>query len=231
MKTKTLTGTLIFLLLSGFGMYASAQGMSKADAKAWKKKKKAMSVEAFKSVYEDYESLKKQQGTLKRQVTGLQKDNTRKHERLAALKKEKEDLTGGGSGGGGGAFGGGEDYTKGKAFRVQVGTFKNAGLAKYVNHRRFHAEADDDGTKKYTIAAFRDYCEAECFKKALRLVGVTDAWIVAYVDNKRMNIEDVQNMPDDDGSGGGSGSVDDGGSSAPDPADSGGSSGSSGDDW
>lgn len=84
-----------------------------------------------------------------------------------------------------------DDYSEGTVYRVQVGAFRNKDLMKFVGHRRFHAEEDADGVKKYTIAAFRDYWEADLFKKYMREMGVKDAWIVAYKDNIRVQIESV----------------------------------------
>ncbi len=192
-------GIILALSALSFGVRAQdAPALTKEETKEWKKKKKEMPVEEFKSVMEEYDAVKTQTGTLKRQLNQLRNDNLAKQEKLDNLKKELSQSTGGSDSGGGSTAGGstggnasalsGEDYTKGKVFRVQVGVFKNQNLAKFVNHPRFHAETDEDGAKKYSIASFRDYCEAECFKKAVRIVGVKDAWIVAYEDNKRVDI-------------------------------------------
>ncbi|MCS6833093.1 MAG: hypothetical protein NZ521_05940, partial [Flammeovirgaceae bacterium] len=50
---------------------------------------------------------------------------------------------------------------------------------------------EEDGVKKYTIAYFRDYWEADTFKKYMREMGVKDAWIVAYENNVRRDIKQV----------------------------------------
>ena len=42
-----------------------------------------------------------------------------------------------------------------------------------------------------TIGIFRDYWEADTFKKYLREMGVKDAWIVPFKDNVRVEIKDV----------------------------------------
>ena len=44
---------------------------------------------------------------------------------------------------------------------------------------------------RYTLGEFRDYWEADKFKKYLREMGVKDAWIVPYKDGKRVPIKDV----------------------------------------
>jgi hypothetical protein len=75
---------------------------------------------------------------------------------------------------------------------VQIGAFRDKNLQKYFkNHKNFSGEVDADGTKKYTLGCFKDYWEADNFKKYMREMGVTDAWIVAYKDGKRVPIKDV----------------------------------------
>ena len=44
---------------------------------------------------------------------------------------------------------------------------------------------------KYTIGVFKDYWEADTFKKYVREMGVRDAWIVSYRDGQRVDIKDV----------------------------------------
>jgi hypothetical protein len=77
-------------------------------------------------------------------------------------------------------------------FKVQIGSFKNKDLAKYFNNNpNFSGDIDEDGSKKYTLGYFREYWEADTFKKYLREMGVKDAWIVSYKDGKRVSIKDV----------------------------------------
>ncbi|MCP4522407.1 MAG: Ezrin/radixin/moesin family protein [Cytophagales bacterium] len=81
---------------------------------------------------------------------------------------------------------------KGIVFKVQIGAFKDYDLRKYAgNHSNFGVEIDADGTMRYTLGQFKDYWQADTFKKYLRGMGVKGAWIVAYKDGKRANIKDV----------------------------------------
>ncbi|TAF35422.1 MAG: hypothetical protein EAZ57_04825 [Cytophagales bacterium] len=207
-KNITLLFVLFFFVTQGVYAQDEQPTLTKEEMKLWKKKKKDMPLEEFKSVMEDYDAVKTQTSTLKRQLNQLRNDNLAKQEKLDNLKKQLAESTqtaeknnSGSTTSGGGSNLSSDDYTKGKVFRVQVGVFKNQNLAKFVNHPRFHAETDEDGAKKYSIASFRDYCEAECFKKAVRIVGVKDAWIVAYEDNKRV---DIASTGSESGGGGGS---------------------------
>lgn len=80
----------------------------------------------------------------------------------------------------------------GVVFKVQVGEFKNKDLSKYLdNNKNFSGDIDSDGQRKYTLGLFADYWEADNFKKLLREMGVTDAWVVAYKAGQRVSIKDV----------------------------------------
>ena len=80
----------------------------------------------------------------------------------------------------------------GVVFKVQVGAFKNKDLSKYLdNNKNFSGDVDSDGQRKYTLGLFTDYWEADNFKKLLREMGVTDAWVVAYKAGQRVSIKDV----------------------------------------
>ncbi|MGI9543756.1 MAG: Ezrin/radixin/moesin family protein, partial [Cyclobacteriaceae bacterium] len=55
----------------------------------------------------------------------------------------------------------------------------------------FGGEVDSDGTQRYTLGNFKDYWQADKFKKYLREMGVKDAWIVPYKDGRRVPMKDV----------------------------------------
>lgn len=84
------------------------------------------------------------------------------------------------------------DFSKGVVFKVQIGAFKNKDLAKYFeNNPNFGGEVKEGEPQKVTIGIFRDYWEADTFKKYMREMGVKDAWIVPYRDGQRVEIKDV----------------------------------------
>jgi TolA-binding protein len=87
------------------------------------------------------------------------------------------------------------DFSKGVVFKVQVGAFKNKDLSKYFeNNPNFGGEAadkDKNEPQRITIGIFRDYWEADTFKKYMREMGVKDAWIVPYKDGQRVELKDV----------------------------------------
>ena len=63
-------------------------------------------------------------------------------------------------------------------------------MSKYDNSSNFGVE-NKDGLQKFTIGVFRDYWEADTFKKYLREMGVKDAWVVSYKDGVRVPIKEV----------------------------------------
>lgn len=82
----------------------------------------------------------------------------------------------------------------GVVFRVQIGAFRNKNLSKYFqNNPNFGGEFGKDPTdpQRITIGIFRNYWDADTFKKYMREMGVTDAWIVPFKDGKRVEIKDV----------------------------------------
>jgi TolA-binding protein len=85
------------------------------------------------------------------------------------------------------------DFSKGVVFRVQIGAFRKKDLSRFFdNNPNFGGEAaKGDEPQRITIGIFRDYWEADTFKKYLREMGVKDAWIVPFRDGQRVDIKDV----------------------------------------
>jgi len=198
MKTKVF---IVCLALIFSGMQVFAQ-LSKAEKKEWKKKAKEYSknpaelktlIEAKQAAETDNSTLKGQVGTLNSQMSDknakiadledqlskMRSDLTTTKAELAQLKEAPPAPSP-------------MDFSKGVVFKVQIGAFKNKDLAKYFeNNPNFGGEATDKGEQRFTIGVFRDYWEADKFKKYLREMGVKDAWIVPFKDGARVEIKDV----------------------------------------
>lgn len=82
-------------------------------------------------------------------------------------------------------------YDQGLVFRVQIGAYQNRSLAEYDTSENFKEENGPNNIQMYTLGNFRDYWEADKFKKYLRAMGVKDAWIVPYEDGQRRPIKEV----------------------------------------
>ena len=165
-----------------------------------KKKLKATTPVQFKTLYEGYNTLTKENNAIKKQVATLEAQSESGSQALsgkdskidqleAKLDKAKEiiaelkDKSGSSNGSG-------EDYTRGIVYKVQIGAFRDPRLAEFTATGNWWEE-EADGLKKYTIGYFRDYTEADLFKQYIRTMGVSDAWVVAYEDNVRRDIKEI----------------------------------------
>lgn len=185
---------------------AQSKKERKREYKTWKKKKKKLDPLDYKRMVEELSSLKGRVSSLNGRISDLEQETKTKDNTIKKLKKEldnseqryviiKEKLEKTES----------EKVTevveaptnldqtfKGIVFKVQIGAFRNKDLTKYFEeHPNFTGDVDEDGVKKYTLMVFRDYWEADRFKKYLREMGVKDAWIVSYKDGKRVPIKEV----------------------------------------
>lgn len=177
--------------------------MDKETIKEWKKKQKATDPLKFKEMYEEYGKLQKEtnskQKTIQSYSSRIKKLDEKINERIQEISKANAELneiqskmeekkakaaeT---------AAAGEEDFTKGLVYRVEVGAMreKSKHLEQY-QIGNFWSTAQD-GKKRYTLAHFRDYFEAEAFKNHIRSLGINDAYIYAYRDNKLEAIDNVQ---------------------------------------
>ena len=197
MKTRVLIFCLA-LIFSGGQVFAQ---LSKKEKKEWKKKAKeyAKNPANLKMLTEEKQTADNTVTSLKGDVSRLQSSVSDKDSKIADLEdqlsKARRDLTSTKA----------EleqlkvappvnalDYSKGVIFKVQIGAFKNKDLSKYFeNNPNFSGEVKEGEPQKVTIGIFRDYWEADTFKKYLREMGVKDAWIVPFKDNVRVEIKDV----------------------------------------
>ncbi|GAB4131291.1 MAG: hypothetical protein OHK0045_24070 [Raineya sp.] len=161
--------------------------MDKQEAKVWKEKLKKMSVEEFKTLVE---SKNKTQASLEKVQKEAQENKNlslSKDDELAELKRrikqlEKETAE----------IDASDKSDKGIVFRIQIGAFEKIDLTTQANNKKTDLKAErKNNVKQYTVGYFRDYWQADKFKKCLQSQGITDAWIVAYKDGVRVDIKDI----------------------------------------
>ncbi|HAN49779.1 MAG TPA: hypothetical protein DCQ08_02025 [Amoebophilaceae bacterium] len=88
----------------------------------------------------------------------------------------------------------GQFYIKGVVFKVQIGAYKKRDLSNVLEGKKLQEVFEQErskGINMYTLRHFRDYQKANQFKKELRVMGLKDAWIVAFKDGKRVPLKDV----------------------------------------
>lgn len=208
MKSQKVFLTLligVFVASVALAQTSDGRPLTKKGAKEWKKRKKKMSVEDFKVLYDqnviqkariassagEIQNLERQVSSKDDQVSDLQKQVTRMQAAYQAGQREIEnlkdqsitpvynpELING------------EDFSVGVVFKVQVGAFRKIDLAKYAETAK---DFDQEGNelRKYIIGNFRNYDDANVLKRYLREMGVSDAWIVPYRDAKRVPLKEV----------------------------------------
>ena len=200
MKTRLLFVCLA-LIFSGSQVFAQ---LSKAEKKEWKTKAKEFrknpeSLKQFTEAKQTAENtVVKQNGDLKQlqstisdknaKIAELEDQIARMRSELTSVRAELDQLKAS-------PPVNSMDYSKGVVYKVQIGAFKNKDLSKYFdNNPNFGGEAADKNAadpQRITIGIFRDYWEADTFKKYMRDMGVKDAWIAPYKDGQRVEIKDV----------------------------------------
>ncbi len=188
-----------------FGFTSIAQ-LSKQEKKEWKTKYKA-----YKKDLEGFKILVEENGTLKgglsnaknqladvksklsnkdAQISDLQDENSRMQSQVAAsnaaAQEAKNALNSKPA-----AAAPSPMSVDGVVFKVQVGAFEKKDLSSFFENNPMFGGETEEGMQKITLGFFRDYWEADTFKKHLREMGVKDAWIVPYKDGTRVLIKDV----------------------------------------
>lgn len=184
-----------------------AQELSKKEKKRLKKEQKSklkelkkMSAADFQKLQDQQQEFKQQASELSGEITSLKNQSESKESEIRQLKDQVRRLEG-------------QleearaelqakpaeqnvpisnQYDEGLIFRVQIGAYRDKNLEQYLSSSEsFNGETDAQGLQIYTLGNFRDYWEADKFKKYLRAMGVKDAWIVPYRDGARVPIKEV----------------------------------------
>lgn len=188
----------LFTLLTFLVMGTSYAQLSKEEAKEWKRTKKAMSPEEFKTMVDQNTELQQEANQMSAELSTSKSELQQKQEEVTVLQRKVQNLeqdlaeTQVIDVSSGEASTKSTKVAKGVLFKVQIGAFRNKDLSKYFGAgNNFGGEVDADGTQRYTLGNFTDYWEADKFKKYLREMGVKDAWIVPYKDGRRVPMKDV----------------------------------------
>ena len=209
MKTTRIFTLLLGLFVAAiaFAQTEDVRPLTKKEKKEWKKRKKKMSPEDFRLLYEQNTAMKaniasmeggikslesqisekdEQTSDLQKQVTRMQAAYQAAQRELENLKKEPVQQP---------AYNpnvvNGEDFSVGVVFKVQVGAFRKMDLEKYAETSKEFSQEEMEELRRYVIGNFRNYEDANVLKRYLREMGVEDAWIVPYKDNRRVPLKEV----------------------------------------
>jgi inosine/xanthosine triphosphate pyrophosphatase family protein len=194
MKNFVILFCIIFIVASVTATYAQ---LSKQEKKEWKKKAKALkkNPEELKNLYDENAALKSEISGYKRQISSLEGQVKEKDNQLASMTQKmrsmEQDLATAQQAAAVRQETGVVYDDSGVVFKVQIGAFRDRDMSKYFDNTENFTGEEDAGVQKITLGRFRDYWEADTFKKYLREMGVGDAWIVPYKDGKRVAMKDV----------------------------------------
>lgn len=183
--------TLFTIALAFMYTFDAAAQMSKEEEKEWKKRLKKTTPEQYKNMLDENKSMKSQISSLRTELDNVDEQLAAKDEQINQYAAQAADLRDqlAKANARANSSGGGIDENVGVVFKVQIGAYKGVKLTD-DNSATFGQEQKGD-LNKYTIGVFKDYWEADTFKKYLREMGVKDAWIVSYRDGKRVDIKEV----------------------------------------
>ena len=193
MKNLVILFCIVVVVASVSTTYAQ---LSKQEAKEWKKKAKALkkNPEELKNLYDENAALKGEISGYKRQISSLEGQVKEKDNQIASmtqkLRSMEQDVAAAQQTAVARPAGPAVDDS-GVVFKVQIGAFRDRDMSKYFDNTENFSGETDEGVQKITLGRFRDYWEADTFKKYLREMGVSDAWIVPYKDGKRVAMKDV----------------------------------------
>lgn len=193
---KRIVALSVFVLFVAVGFNANAQ-LSKQEKKEWKKRIKALEPEQFKTLVEENKSLKSQTASLKNELSGVDDKLADKDDQISSLQSQvsklRDELAEASSKPAQpvNVDRGGINESVGVVFKVQIGAYNKKDLSKYGDQAKNFSQETENGMNKFTVGAFRDYWEADTFKKYLREMGVKDAFIVSYKDGQRVDIKEV----------------------------------------
>ncbi len=192
----------VILAVLAVSYESMAQEMTKKEKKEWKKRVKKLEPEEYKGLIEENRSLKSQVSSLRNELNGVDQKIADKDDQIAQYSGQISDLRNQLAQAQAKAQAapppraqptddGGIDESVGVVFKVQIGAFTNKDLSKYLDNAKNFSQEEGDSVKRFTLGVFRDYWEADTFKKYLREMGVKDAWIVSYKDGQRVPIKEV----------------------------------------
>lgn len=174
--------------------------LSKDEKKALKAKlKEFKDLDAFNAFLEEHDEMQGRINTLQSQVKSKDEQLGAKNTEISELKDEKDELKSQVA-----SLRSQLDAKKeqpvapvtsttdmsGIVFKVQIGAYKERDMKDFDGQEHFSIDTEED-IQKFSLGNFRDYWEADSFKKHLREMGVKDAWIVSYKDGVRVPIKDV----------------------------------------
>lgn len=85
-----------------------------------------------------------------------------------------------------------EDMMMGTFFRVQIGAYEKSSIPAELDSADGSMTLETaDGLQKVMVGQFRNYQAAKELMQHMKKIGLRDAWVVAYVDGGRVDLDEV----------------------------------------
>lgn len=194
----------IFVISPTFAQKKEVAPGDKSQEKVYKKILKELDPLAYRDLVGELQKLRGENGGLKNKLKTVGKGMTDKDTEIAKLQvvydsinnatAQTKNTTTANTNNASSA-----EYAKGTWYRVQVGVKNKIDLTEVGGDgKNMIVEKDSDNIYKYTLGHFKDYWEADEFKKALRTIMGLDRmkeenreiWTVIYNDNERASMKD-----------------------------------------
>jgi hypothetical protein len=203
MKNRIIAIFILFLFTLGISFAQKKSAEEKAQEKTYKKALKDLDPLAYRDMVSELQKLRGENGGLKGKLKTVGKDMADRDAEIAKLQGEYDSVNTAISQAKSNAVnhstGTNAEYAKGTWYRVQVGVKNKIDITEVGGEaKNLIIEKDSDNIYKYTLGHFKDYWEADEFKKALRTIMGLDRkkeedreiWTVIYNDNERASMKD-----------------------------------------
>lgn len=199
---RMLTRIIILLLMVSFGHQAHAQKLTKQEKKALKAqlKKYRKNPELLRDLTEETDALREENRELQSRINQMESErshssaqvsqkereimdlNNRLLDAQEALRQKNEEPP---------AVMTPREVTEtGTHFKIQIGAYEKTYIPENLSGDDMGLESQD-GLQKVTVGKFVDYQAAKELKKYIRNIGIKDAFIVAYRDGVRVDLNEV----------------------------------------
>lgn len=192
----------IFATSPAFAQKKATSTEDKADEKKYKKVLKELDPLMYRDIVSELQKLRGENSGLKNKLKTVGKGMTDKDTEIAQLQVVYDSINNATAQTNNKAstnVASNAEYAKGTWYRVQVGVKNKIDLSEVGGDgKNMIVEKDSDNIYKYTLGHFKDYWEADEFKKALRTIMGLDRmkeenreiWTVIYNDNERASMKD-----------------------------------------
>ncbi|TAH19121.1 MAG: hypothetical protein EAZ08_09610 [Cytophagales bacterium] len=204
MKTKIflLLSMAILVISSVFAQKKTSSEDDKADEKKFKKILKDLDPLQYRDMVSELQKLRGENAGMKNKLRTVGKSMTDKDGEIAKLQAAYDSISSAiaqAKSANNSSNSTNAEYAKGTWYRVQVGVKNKIDMSEVGGDgKNMIVEKDSDNIYKYTLGHFKDYWEADEFKKALRTIMGLDRkkeedreiWTVIYNENERASMKD-----------------------------------------